>query len=192
MSATNQFGGARADVFFTHHQLFGFTGTPIFAENASKNDLGKRTTRDLFEITSTSTSLQTPSATRRSAFGVSTSAATATLRAPSSTSTSKPSTPSTRRNASKNRGLHRHHRCQNVNRITSICTESIDNLIAYYETRKKEAGEHTLSIAPIFTYRTNEKMRQRPRPLGRRHVRFGRRGAVRLPKPPTRATSSMR
>lgn len=28
--------------------MFGFTGTPIFAENASKNDLGKRTTADLF------------------------------------------------------------------------------------------------------------------------------------------------
>ena len=28
--------------------LFGFTGTPIFADNASKNDLGKRTTKDLF------------------------------------------------------------------------------------------------------------------------------------------------
>jgi type I restriction enzyme, R subunit len=29
--------------------MFGFTGTPIFAENAIKNDLGKRTTRDLFD-----------------------------------------------------------------------------------------------------------------------------------------------
>lgn len=29
-------------------QLFGFTGTPIFADNASKNEFGKRTTKDLF------------------------------------------------------------------------------------------------------------------------------------------------
>ena len=28
--------------------MFGFTGTPIFADNAVKNDLGKRTTRELF------------------------------------------------------------------------------------------------------------------------------------------------
>jgi type I restriction enzyme R subunit len=28
--------------------MFGFTGTPILKENASRNDLGKRTTRDLF------------------------------------------------------------------------------------------------------------------------------------------------
>ena len=34
--------------YFTNCQLFGFTGTPIFANNASKNDLGKRTTKDLF------------------------------------------------------------------------------------------------------------------------------------------------
>ncbi len=28
--------------------MFGFTGTPIFADNAVKNELGKRTTKDLF------------------------------------------------------------------------------------------------------------------------------------------------
>ena len=28
--------------------MFGFTGTPIFAENAVKNELGKRTTKELF------------------------------------------------------------------------------------------------------------------------------------------------
>src|SRR5699024_9287394 len=35
--------------FFENSQLFGFTGTPIFADNAFKNDLGKRTTKDLFD-----------------------------------------------------------------------------------------------------------------------------------------------
>ncbi len=29
--------------------MVGFTGTPIFADNASKNEYGKRTTKDLFE-----------------------------------------------------------------------------------------------------------------------------------------------
>jgi type I restriction enzyme R subunit len=29
--------------------MFGFTGTPIFADNAAKNEHGKRTTKDLFE-----------------------------------------------------------------------------------------------------------------------------------------------
>ena len=46
----SQFGDThhRITEFFTNNQMFGFTGTPIFAENASKNDKGKRTTKDLF------------------------------------------------------------------------------------------------------------------------------------------------
>lgn len=46
----SQFGEThkRITEYFTNHQLFGFTGTPIFAENASGNALGKRTTHDLF------------------------------------------------------------------------------------------------------------------------------------------------
>ncbi len=46
----SQFGETheRITSFFSNSQLFGFTGTPIFADNASKNDFGKRTTADLF------------------------------------------------------------------------------------------------------------------------------------------------
>jgi type I restriction enzyme R subunit len=46
----SQFGETheRITKFFDKSQLIGFTGTPIFAENASKNDKGKRTTKDLF------------------------------------------------------------------------------------------------------------------------------------------------
>ena len=46
----SQFGETHKRIkgFFTKAQMFGFTGTPIFAENVIKNDLGKRTTRDLF------------------------------------------------------------------------------------------------------------------------------------------------
>ena len=47
----SQFGEThkRITQYFTNHQLFGFTGTPIFAENASGNALGKRTTAQLFD-----------------------------------------------------------------------------------------------------------------------------------------------
>ena len=46
----SQFGKTHGAIttYFTNAQLFGFTGTPIFAENASKNELGKRTTKQLF------------------------------------------------------------------------------------------------------------------------------------------------
>ncbi len=47
----SQFGDThnRIKAFFNNAQLFGFTGTPIFKDNANKNELGKRTTKDLFE-----------------------------------------------------------------------------------------------------------------------------------------------
>ena len=46
----SQFGEThkRINAFFNSIQLFGFTGTPIFVDNAQKNELGKRTTKDLF------------------------------------------------------------------------------------------------------------------------------------------------
>src|SRR6185312_12585822 len=47
----SQFGETHKRIrqYFNNVQMFGFTGTPIFAENAIKNDLGKRTTKDLFD-----------------------------------------------------------------------------------------------------------------------------------------------
>jgi type I restriction enzyme R subunit len=47
----SQFGDThkRIKAFFNNAQLFGFTGTPIFADNSAKNEHGKRTTKDLFE-----------------------------------------------------------------------------------------------------------------------------------------------
>lgn len=46
----SQFGEThkRITEYFTKAQMFGFTGTPIFTDNAAKNALGKRTTKDLF------------------------------------------------------------------------------------------------------------------------------------------------
>lgn len=46
----SQFGKTHKQIteFFNNYQLFGFTGTPIFTENAMGNAMGKRTTTDLF------------------------------------------------------------------------------------------------------------------------------------------------
>jgi len=46
----SQFGDTHKNIvnFFSNAQMFGFTGTPIFAENAIANAQGKRTTKDLF------------------------------------------------------------------------------------------------------------------------------------------------
>ena len=47
----SQFGETHQKIvsFFTNHQLFGFTGTPIFVENAFYKDSIKHTTKELFE-----------------------------------------------------------------------------------------------------------------------------------------------
>jgi type I restriction enzyme R subunit len=47
----SQFGETHSRIkgYFTNAQMFGFTGTPIFAENAASNEKGKRTTKDLFD-----------------------------------------------------------------------------------------------------------------------------------------------
>ncbi|MDZ8138446.1 MAG: type I restriction endonuclease subunit R [Nostoc sp. DedQUE04] len=47
----SQFGETHKNIvkFFTKAQMFGFTGTPIFADNAASNEHGKRTTKDLFQ-----------------------------------------------------------------------------------------------------------------------------------------------
>lgn len=47
----SQFGETHLNItkFFNKNQMIGFTGTPIFAENATGNKLGKRTTTELFD-----------------------------------------------------------------------------------------------------------------------------------------------
>jgi type I restriction enzyme R subunit len=47
----SQFGDTHKAIknYFSNHQMFGFTGTPIFEKNVSANELGKRTTKDLFD-----------------------------------------------------------------------------------------------------------------------------------------------
>ncbi|ERM80548.1 type I deoxyribonuclease HsdR [Rhodonellum psychrophilum GCM71 = DSM 17998] len=46
----SQFGKTHSDIkeFFENSQMFGFTGTPIFKDNAGTNEWGKRTTQMLF------------------------------------------------------------------------------------------------------------------------------------------------
>lgn len=47
----SQFGETHLNItrFFNNNQMIGFTGTPIFVDNATGNKLGKRTTKELFE-----------------------------------------------------------------------------------------------------------------------------------------------
>ncbi|MDX8389955.1 MAG: hypothetical protein R8M38_05630, partial [Mariprofundaceae bacterium] len=54
---------------------------------------------------------------------------------------------------------HHNRKTHNKQFSAMMCVNSVDMLITYYEAfkRKKEAGEHDLRVATIFTYSTNEE-----------------------------------
>lgn len=164
----SQFGDThdRITKFFEKSQLIGFTGTPIFAENASKNDYGKRTTKDLFGnclhkyvITD---AIRDQNVLR---FGIE---YVGKYKNKSNTFIDIEV-----EDIDKQEVFDSHKR---INKIVDyiiayhnqktfdkdysalLAVSSIDNVIQYYDLfqQKKEAGEHDLRIATIFTYGTNE------------------------------------
>ncbi|MCM4150024.1 type I restriction endonuclease subunit R [Arenibacter sp. N53] len=164
----SQFGDTHARIteFFAKSQLFGFTGTPIFADNASKNDLGKRTTKDLFGsclhkyvITD---AIRDENVLR---FGIE---YVGKYKNKSQTFVDievedidkKEVLDSTKRLTTIVDYIIAHHNQKTFNKDYSalFAVSGIDNVIKYYDIfqQKKEAGEHDLRIATIFTYGANE------------------------------------
>lgn len=164
----SQFGDThdRITKFFEKSQLIGFTGTPIFAENASKNDYGKRTTKDLFGnclhkyvITD---AIKDQNVLR---FGIE---YIGKYRNKSNTfidieveDIDKQEVLNSEKRISKIVDyIIAHHSQKTFNKDYSalLAVSSIDNVIKYYDLfkQKKVAGEHDLRIATIFTYGTNE------------------------------------
>tara|TARA_R110002050_G_scaffold300104_1_gene467692 strand:- start:8614 stop:11514 length:2901 start_codon:yes stop_codon:yes gene_type:complete len=165
----SQFGDTHARIteFFAKSQLFGFTGTPIFADNASKNDLGKRTTKDLFGsclhkyvITD---AIRDENVLR---FGIE---YVGKYKNKSQTFVDievedidkKEVLDSTKRLTKIVDYIIAHHNQKTFNKDYSalFAVSGIDNVIKYYDLfqQKKEAGEHDLRIATIFTYGANEE-----------------------------------
>ena len=164
----SQFGEThdRITKFFEKSQLIGFTGTPIFAENASKNDLGKRTTKDLFGnclhkyvITD---AIRDQNVLR---FGIeyvekykNKSNAFIDIEVED---IDKQEVPDSEKRINKIVDyIIAYHDQKTFNKDYSalLAVSSIDNVIQYYDLfqQKKEAGAHDLRIATIFTYGTNE------------------------------------
>jgi type I restriction enzyme, R subunit len=165
----SQFGETHASIteFFAKSQMIGFTGTPIFAENASKNDLGKRTTKDLFGnclhkyvITD---AIRDENVLR---FGVE---YLGRYKYKSKTFVDievegidkKEVLDSPKRLSKIADYIIAHHGQKTFNKEYSalLAVSSIANLIKYYDIfkKKKEAGEHNLRIATIFSYTANEE-----------------------------------
>ena len=164
----SQFGEThdRITKFFEKSQLIGFTGTPIFAENASKNDLGKRTTKDLFGnclhkyvITD---AIRDQNVLR---FGIEyvgkyKNKSKSFIDIEVEDIDKQEVLDSEKRLNKIVDYIIAYHDQKTFNKEYSalLAVSSIANVIQYYDLfqKKKIAGEHDLRVATIFTYGTNE------------------------------------
>ncbi|BDS12704.1 type I restriction endonuclease subunit R [Aureispira anguillae] len=169
----SQFGQTHLRIknFFKNSQLFGFTGTPIFAKNAIKNALGKRTTAELFEkclhkyiivdaikdenvlkfsIEYVGRYREKEGSKNEIDIEVEDIDTKELLESPE------------RLEKIADYILANHARKTHNRQFTAMfCVSSIDTLISYYELfkAKREAGQHDLKVATIFSYGANEKDR---------------------------------
>lgn len=164
----SQFGDTHERIthYFQRAQLFGFTGTPIFADNATKNEHGKRTTRDLFGeclhkyvITD---AIRDQNVLR---FGIEYigkyKQKDNTFMDIEVEDIDRPEVYADEKRLAKIVDyILAYHDQKTFNREFSalFAISSIDTLVKYYEIfkKKKEAGEHDLRVATIFTYGANE------------------------------------
>ena len=165
----SQFGETHKKItsFFKNLQLFGFTGTPIFADNAAKNDLGKRTTKDLFG-TCLHKYVITVAIRDQNVLKFSIEYIGRYKRKSNTFVDIEVEDIDTREVLDSEKRMEKivdyiikYHDTKTKNRDYSsiFAVSSIPNLIKYYELfkKKKEAGEHDLRIATIFTYGANEE-----------------------------------
>lgn len=165
----SQFGEThkRINQFFNNIQLFGFTGTPIFVDNAVKNEHGKRTTKELFEdclhkyvITD---AIRDENVLKFSVeyVGRYKRKQTATeidIEVEDIDKTELMESPD-RLEKIVDYILANHSRKTHRKEFNAMfCVSNIPTLIKYYEIfqRKKQEGLHNLKIATVFSYTSNE------------------------------------
>lgn len=160
----SQFGDTHKRIvqFFSKAQMFGFTGTPIFADNA----VGKRTTKDLF-AECLHKYVITDAIADENVLRFSVEYWGKLKRKDGSLIDEEVPAINVREfydNPDRIEGvvdwiIQNHDRKTHNKQFSAmLCVSSVDALIAYYEAfrRKKEAGEHHLRVATIFTYGPNE------------------------------------
>lgn len=167
----SQFGDThkRITAFFRNHQMFGFTGTPIFADNASSKDGKKQTTKDLFHkklhsyvITD---AIKDENVLKfaveyvgrykqREAGDVDADIEVEAI-------DTKEVLESPARLEKITDYIIDHHGVKTRNKefTAMFCVSSVDILIKYYElfARRKAEGMHNLKVATIFSYTSNEE-----------------------------------
>lgn len=164
----SQFGKTHEQIrnFFPNSQMFGFTGTPIFEENAGTNEYGKRTTTMLFEkclhkyvITD---AIRDENVLKFSVEYISTfkkKDSILDINVEDIDETEVMNSPQ-RLNNIVDYIITNHGRKTHNKEFTSIfCVSSVSVLVEYYKIFKwkKEEGQHDLTIGTIFTYQSNEE-----------------------------------
>lgn len=166
----SQFGETHARIrhYFNNIQVFGFTGTPIFADNAVKNEKGKRTTSELFGdclhkyvITDAirdenvlKFSVEYVGRYRRKETATEIDIEVEDI-------DTKELMESPQRLGKITDYILANHQRKTYNKdFTAIfCVSSIETLIKYYDLFKKrnEEGLHNLRVVTIFSYTANEE-----------------------------------
>lgn len=166
----SQFGEThnRIKSFFNNIQFFGFTGTPIFAENAFKNDLGKRTTKELFGD-SLHKYVITDAIKDENVLKFSVEYVGRYKNKDSATEidievedidTKELMESEVRLNKISDYIIAHHSRKTHNKEFTGLfAVSSVKTLIKYYDIlqKKKADGKHNLKIATIFSYVANEE-----------------------------------
>lgn len=164
----SQFGKTHDTIkqFFHKSQMFGFTGTPIFDENAGTNEYGKRTTKMLFDeclhkyvITD---AIRDQNVLKFSVEYISTFKKKdhiLDIDVEAIDEAEVMSAPE-RLNNVTDYIIENHNRKTHNREFTSIfCVSGVPTLINYYNLfhKKKLEGEHNLKVATIFSYQANEE-----------------------------------
>lgn len=166
----SQFGEThkRIKEYFTNAQMFGFTGTPILADNANKNEFGIRTTTDLFDeclhkyvITD---AIKDENVLKFSVEYV----GRYKYKDGSENNVDIEVEDIDTQELMEDEGrlekiadyiiAHHHRKTHNRDYSAMFCVDSVKTLIKYYDIfkRKKQEGKHSLNIATIFSYVSNE------------------------------------
>jgi type I restriction enzyme R subunit len=148
--------------------MFGFTGTPIFKENAIKNDLGKRTTKDLFDdclhkyvITD---AIRDENVLKFAVEYVGRYKQKDDSKNNLDIDVEAIDTSELLESEQRLEKIadyvitHHARKTHNRNFTAMMCVGNVPSLIRYYEIfkRKQEAGKHKLKIGTIFSYGVNE------------------------------------
>lgn len=165
----SQFGDThkRIKEFFNNSQLFGFTGTPILVPNANKSEAIARITKDLFDeclhkyvITD---AIKDENVLKFSVEYVGRykkkDAATEIDIEVEDIDTKELMEDEKRLEKIVDYIIANHNRKTHSREFTAMfCINNVPTLIKYYDIfkKKKEAGEHNLKIATIFSYGPNE------------------------------------